>query len=86
MNEQQSDAQNEETRDLREQGFSSVECSSCYGFFWRKQIGESPNGRRKYYQDERRRAWRGKTCPDCSKKAHTNYMRKYRAKKDEASV
>jgi len=85
MNKEESEALKEKVLDLRERGYSSVECSSCYGFFWRKQIGESPNGRRKYYQDEQNRAWRGKSCPECAKKQHTEYMRKYRSKKNASS-
>ena len=85
MDQKKSEALSKEVIDLREQGFGSIECSSCFGFKWRKQIGESPNGRRKYYQDEAGKAWRGKSCPDCAKKQHTEYMRKYRSKKQGQS-
>lgn len=67
-------------RDYVKDGFDAIECSRCMTFKWRKYVGSSPNGKRKYYQDENKKAWRGKTCPECSKKGHTEYMRKYRSK------
>lgn len=60
--------------------FDKVTCSKCQNIKQRRSCGESPNGRRRYYQDEKGRAWRGKTCPDCATKEHTEYMRKYRQK------
>lgn len=72
--------QNNLEKDWRAEGFDAVECSNCGDYFWRKYTGSSPNRRRKYYVDERGNAWRGKICPKCSKKKHTEYMRERRAK------
>lgn len=65
-------------KDLRSEGFDYIECSKCLDWKWRKCIGQSPNGKRKYYKDEQERTWRGKACPECSKKAHTDYIRNRR--------
>jgi hypothetical protein len=67
--------------ELEKQGYDLVECNLCGEYCYRIAIGVSPNKRRKYYQDEKKRAWRGKTCPSCSTKAHTQYMRKHRQSK-----
>lgn len=64
--------------ELQKKGYDIVSCKSCYEFSYRKAIGISPNRRRKYYQDEEGRAWKGRVCPTCSTKAHTEYMRAYR--------
>ena len=71
----------QDEKDYRIEGFDPIECNRCMNFSWRKEIGASPNGRRKYYQDEKGKAWRGKICPSCASKDHTNYMREYRRKK-----
>jgi ribosomal protein S27AE len=68
--------------DYEKLGFDLVECSTCGEYAYRKPIGISPNKRRKYYQDERGKAWRGKQCPTCSTKAHTAYMKKHRSTKN----
>lgn len=65
------------------EGFDLVECNTCGEYCYRKAIGISPNKRRKYYQDDKSRAWRGKQCPVCACKAHTEYMRKHRKAKKE---
>ena len=67
----------------QKKGYDTVECNKCYDYYYRKAIGISPNRRRKYYQDEKGRAWKGKTCPTCSTKAHTQYMKKYRERLKE---
>lgn len=72
-------------RDYAAEGYDAIECSQCMEFKWRKYYGESPNGKRKYYQDEKKRSWRGKICPDCSRKNHTKYMKKYRSKDNVVS-
>lgn len=60
-------------------GYDLTECSKCSEFGYRKLIGISPNRRRKYYMDNKRRTWRGKMCPDCCRKRHTEYMRQRRS-------
>lgn len=58
--------------------YDLVTCSKCNKSKRRRKIGKSPNGKRYYYQDDNGKAWRGKVCPECSKKAHTKYMREKR--------
>jgi hypothetical protein len=59
-----------------------VTCSRCNKVDVRKQIGISPNRKRKYYANAEGRKWKGRKCPDCIKEEHTEYMRKRRGKKD----
>lgn len=70
---------NSEIKDYRVDGFDYIECSKCGNYSWRKGVGTSPNRRRKYYENEKGQAWRGKRCPDCSRKDHTSYMKTRRA-------
>lgn len=58
-------------------------CSVCNNIAVRIQTGISPNKRRKYYSDEHGRAWRGRKCPVCACRDHTEYMRQRRKAKDE---
>lgn len=67
--------------EMAEKGYSYVECSKCGEFAFRKATGVSPNRRRKYYYNEKGEAWRGKKCPACARKEHTEYMRVHRAAK-----
>lgn len=46
---------------------SLVKCSKCGEVKERIPVGKSPNGSRKYYEDETGRKWKGKVCPDCLK-------------------
>jgi hypothetical protein len=63
--------------------FDKVVCTGCGDDFLRKSYGNSPNGRRKYYFDDKKNAPKGKRCPKCVRKAHREYMRQYRSSKKD---
>jgi len=61
-------------------------CSVCQANKIRIKKGLSPNGKRRYYSDENGKAWRGKVCPSCSKKKHSDYIRGKREDKEIVAV
>jgi hypothetical protein len=63
---------------LEDQGFDMIKCTGCSAEKPRRSYGESPNGRRKYYLDDKLNTWKGKRCPKCVRRAHTEYMKSYR--------
>ena len=61
------------------EGFSVIKCSLCEQYKLRKATGKtSPNGKRRYYQDELGAGWRGNRCPKCSYKEEQRHVKSYK--------
>jgi hypothetical protein len=67
------------------EGYDIIKCSFCSKEQSRRSYGESPNGRRKYYLDDKLNTWKGRRCPTCVRRAHTEYMKLYRKKLKSSS-
>ncbi len=60
----------------------NIKCCKCGQVKLRKTVGQSPNGKRKYRQDENGKPWNGNVCPSCYMASHKKYMRVWRGAKE----
>jgi hypothetical protein len=64
-----------------EKQMDRVVCKTCKQEKLRRDVGQSPNGKRKYRHDENGKPWNGNICPGCYLKTHTRYVRQWRHSK-----